>query len=203
MTCSTTELQRHNNIIHGNHASGNIQKDFIKIKYCFTFYENIFKLFIKSSIIWEKCLLLLLKIGNFSYNVKILRCKMIKFIRCLVLFVMISACSAQNNDFMGKEYKLSDVKNDAKITLGFDIKENRFYGDSAVNRYFGTYNVSEDNFVFDSVGSTMMAGPQDMMEIEQQYLQNLAKVKKFKVEENKLFLIFENGEQLIFEEISK
>ena len=42
MTCSTTELQRHNNIKHGIHVEGNIQKDFIKIKSCFDFFENIF-----------------------------------------------------------------------------------------------------------------------------------------------------------------
>ncbi len=38
----TTELQRYNNIKHGIHVEGNIQKDFIKIKSCFDFFENIF-----------------------------------------------------------------------------------------------------------------------------------------------------------------
>ena len=126
-----------------------------------------------------------------------------KFMKLLMLLIFLSACSAQDNTFLGKEYELSDVKDGAKITLGFDVKEKRFYGDSAVNRYFGTYNTSEDNFVFEGVGATMMAGPQNLMEIEQEYLQSLANVKKFKLTGKKLYLCFDNGKELVFNEISK
>ena len=102
----------------------------------------------------------------------------------------------------GKKYELLLNTDEGKITIGFDAKENRFYGQSAVNRYFGIYDADNNELKLGAVGATMMMGPQSLMELEMQYLQDLAKVKKYKLDGKKLYLYTDDGKELVFEEVS-
>ncbi len=126
---------------------------------------------------------------------------MSKILSLLAGILMFSACSAQEPDsFIGKEYKLTQAPNNAEITLGFDGKENRYFGKAAVNNYFGAYTLEGENLSFGPAGATMMAGPEVLMTAEQEYLQFLADVKSYKLEGNKLILTGADGKTLVFEE---
>lgn len=126
---------------------------------------------------------------------------MSKFMSLIAGILMFSACSAQEpNSFIGKEYKLTQAPNNAEITLGFDGKENRYFGKAAVNNYFGAYTLEGENLSFGPAGATMMAGPEPLMTAEQEYLQFLSDVKSYKLEGNKLILTGAEGKTLTFEE---
>lgn len=126
---------------------------------------------------------------------------MSKILSLLAGILMFSACSAQEpNSFVGKEYKLTRAPNNAEITLGFDGKENRYFGKAAVNNYFGAYTLEGENLSFGPAGATMMAGPEPLMTAEQEYLQFLADVKSYKLEGNKLILTGAEDKTLTFEE---
>lgn len=126
---------------------------------------------------------------------------MFKWISSFFCAIMLTACSGQSADsFVGKEYKLKNAPDNAEITIGFDSKENRFFGVSAVNNYFGSYMLNNDKLTLEPAGSTMMAGPEELMKAEQEYLQFLPTVISYKLNGKVLTIVGEAGKELIFEE---
>lgn len=93
--------------------------------------------------------------------------------------------------------------NGAEITLGFDGKDKRFFGRSAINRYFGTYKTEGDRLTFGPAGSTMMAGPGHLMAAEREYMQFLPQVATYRLDGNRLILSKANGESMVFERTGK
>lgn len=75
-----------------------------------------------------------------------------KIVYVLSLLFMITACNGDNTTFENNAYKLRNAKNGAEITLGFDGKDKRFFGRSAINRYFGTYKTEGDRLTFGPAG---------------------------------------------------
>lgn len=115
---------------------------------------------------------------------------------------MAAACSKTTPEtFTGKEYKLTGTELGVEITLGFAADKPRYFGKSAVNRYFGNYTLDGGNLVFGPAGSTMMAGPKEMMEAEQKYLRALGTVKSYKLDGKKLTIETTEGQTLVFDEI--
>jgi len=115
--------------------------------------------------------------------------------------LFLSACSTQTADsFSGKEYKLQNVPENVEITLGFDRVETRFFGVAAINRYFGSYSVEGEVISFGPAGSTMMAGPEELMKAEQEYLRFLPTVSRYKLNGKTLSLFSRDGKELVFEE---
>ena len=84
------------------------------------------------------------------------------------------------------------------ITLGFDATENRVYGSSGVNRYFGSYTQNGTELQFAPLASTMMAGPQKAMEAEQAYLKEMNDVVSFELKGRQLILKTKTNQELIF-----
>ncbi len=123
-----------------------------------------------------------------------------KLLSCIFALILTAACSAQENSFKGKEYKMNDAVNKAEITLGFDKTENRFFG-KVVNNYFGQYEIDGNTIKFGPAGATMMAGPENLMKAESQYLMTLPNVNAFVLEGQKLTLKTSDGKELIFEEV--
>lgn len=123
-----------------------------------------------------------------------------KLLAALAGIFLCAACSSQTDGFAGKEYKLVNAPADATITIGFDGAENRYFGQSAVNRYFGSYTQDGEKIEFGPAGVTMMAGPEPLMQAETQYLQDLAAVKTYKLDGKKLVLTNSDGKELVFEE---
>lgn len=116
---------------------------------------------------------------------------------------LLSACGNDNTTFVDNAYKLRNAKNGAEITLGFDGKENRYFGRAAINRYFGTYKTEGNKLTLGMAGSTMMAGPEPLMAAERDYLQFLPQIVTYRLDGNLLILSKANGESLIFERIGK
>lgn len=125
-----------------------------------------------------------------------------RFLSLAFALLMLGACSkAENNSFIDKEYQLKNAANNAEITLGFEGKDSRFFGKSAVNRYFGSYKLEGELLSFSPAGSTMMMGPRELMEAEQNYLQELSKIKSFKLDGKMLILYTSDNKELVFEQI--
>lgn len=124
-----------------------------------------------------------------------------KMIYAIFALFMIAACSKENSTFAGNEYKMLNTTDNAEITLGFDGKDSRFFGVAAINRYFGTYKTAGNNLTFGPAGSTMMAGPENLMKAESAYLQFLPEVKTFKIDGDKLILSNKDGKEVVFEKI--
>lgn len=118
------------------------------------------------------------------------------------LFFVVACTKAQNNEtFNGKNYSLSGQNNNAEITLGFDNKENRFFGKAAVNNYFGIYAIDGNNISFANMGATMMMGERELMDVEAAYIENMSKVNSYKLDGKKLYLYTGDGKELVFDEI--
>ncbi len=125
-----------------------------------------------------------------------------KLLSLMFALTLTAACSVQENSFKGKEYKMNDAANNAEITLGFDAKESRFFG-RVVNNYFGQYEMDGNTIKFGPAGATMMAGPENLMKAESQYLMTLPTVNSFVLEGQKLTLKTADGKELVFEEVEK
>ena len=113
--------------------------------------------------------------------------------------MVVSGCSGQPA-FKGKSYQLLEAQNNAKVILEFAQDENRYFG-SIVNRYFGTYELDGNKIKFGPAGVTMMMGPEDQMEAEQNYLQILPRIVSYKMSGSNLVLVTNNGQELGFKEI--
>ena len=86
---------------------------------------------------------------------------------------------------------------EANLTLGFD-NEGRIFGFSGINRYFGKADINNGAIVVEPLATTKMAGPQDRMIIEDQYLTILKSAKTIEIKNDSLILTNERGETLIF-----
>ena len=122
-----------------------------------------------------------------------------KFLSLLSAVFLFSACSSSSEEsFVGKEYTLQNTPEQVEITLGFDGAESRFYGNAAVNNYFGTYTLDAQKLTFGPAGATMMAGPEPLMDAEREYLQFLPTVTTYKLEGKELTLQSKDGKELKF-----
>ena len=97
----------------------------------------------------------------------------------------------------GKNMKLQ-MKNEEQITLSFT--ENEINGNAGINNYSGSYKISNDNISIQGIGATEMAGPDNLMKIEGEYLALLENVKKIKlINQKTLVLTTDKRKTLTFE----
>lgn len=98
------------------------------------------------------------------------------YLSVLLLALMFAGCvtggsvagSASLQRAYGKEFILSNMHESMKISIVFE--KDRVYGFSGVNRYSGSYSITKGNVTFTGMASTMMAGPEDAMKAEQDYI---------------------------------
>ena len=88
---------------------------------------------------------------------------------------------------------------DGEITISFD--ENKVNGNSGVNNYFGSFEIKNNSIKIGPVGSTRMAGPENLMKIEFEYLKLLQDSKTIEFNNNLLILTTNDGKVLKFEKI--
>lgn len=69
---------------------------------------------------------------------------------------------------------------DATLTLNFH-QPGQVAGKAACNNYMATYVQDEDSFTITTGGVTMMACPQPLMKLEQQFLDTLGKVSQAQI----------------------
>lgn len=112
----------------------------------------------------------------------------------------------------GAEYKLTEmtvngepvpVPSSPVVTIKFG-DENRVHGRAPVNFYFGAFYLAEDgklHWASPGFGSTMMAGPEDLMSLESKYFQALHGTDRMVLVEQTLTLDNEAGTaRLVFEQ---
>ena len=93
----------------------------------------------------------------------------------------------------GKTYNLGD-----KTTIEFDTKENKVNGNAACNGYSAEYETLTDNRIrFLEIISTKMYC-EGVMDIENQMLTNLTKIKRYEIKADKLYLYGEANVLLTF-----
>lgn len=125
-----------------------------------------------------------------------------KQLTLLLAFIMAltTACGKPDTSLKGKEFTYQESPRDVTITLGFDATENRVYGSSGVNRYFGSYTQNGTELRFSPLASTMMAGPQKAMEAEQAYLKEMNDVVSFELKDRRLILKTKTNQELFFKQ---
>ena len=101
------------------------------------------------------------------------------------------------------KWKLSEMGQtklpEKEITISFD--KNKVNGNSGVNNYFGSYEIKNNSIKIGPVGSTRMAGPENLMKIEFEYLKLLQDSKTIEFNNNLLILTTNDGKVLKFEKI--
>ncbi len=129
-----------------------------------------------------------------------------RMLACAMLLAVVSVgCSnASSSDvsLSGTNWKLvgwsisSQHPSSFEITANFD--EKMVAGKSAVNQYSGTYELSGDGKItLGPLMSTEMAGSEEDMRAENNYINLLTSVKKFAIENGQLLMTDENGNQLL------
>lgn len=88
----------------------------------------------------------------------------------------------------------------ADITLSFDANEMRVNG-QVVNLYNGSYEADGGNIKFSPFASTMMMGPMDAMQTEQDYFQFMTTVETYDLSDGRLTLRNADGKEIVFQQV--
>lgn len=132
-----------------------------------------------------------------------------KFLSLVAILVTLGACTNIQekkvlpepvmtiNEVANVEYQLENIFPNQGLTLGFD-NENRIFGYSGLNRFFGKTEIENGNIKVDPLASTRMGGAKEALIREDQYLSLLKSMTKIQIENGKLILTNDKGEQLIF-----
>lgn len=86
----------------------------------------------------------------------------------------------------------------SNLSLEFDGYKNRAFGMGSCNRFFSNYERNKNNLKFNQLGSTKKLC-QNQMRLESAYFDNLRRVTKYNIIQNKLFLYAGNRIILEFE----
>jgi heat shock protein HslJ len=127
----------------------------------------------------------------------------------VILAILLSACGGDDfdiNSLVGK-WRLASMDGQTTISamresgVTLEIQaDGKFAGQAPVNRYFGQIRLEGKSIKTGPIGSTMMAGPQDMMDAEQAYFRNLGEtLQSASIENAQLVLIAADGKKLVFD----
>lgn len=115
-------------------------------------------------------------------------------------FLSLAACTGADA-IKGNEYVLVKPPYATEITIGFAKDENRYFG-QVLNYYFGNYTLGAKTIKFNMPASTKMAGPENIMKAEDEYLKEISGPLEIKTEGNKLILKNKAGKEFVFEKKS-
>ncbi|MBL7842334.1 MAG: META domain-containing protein [Cyclobacteriaceae bacterium] len=125
-----------------------------------------------------------------------------KTLTLLTVLIMLFACQTQNISLFDTEWKLKTINGkdyssyNPPATLTFTQEESRVSGHAGCNRFFGGYELANDNVSFGQLGATKMFC-EDKMELEDNYLKALEQVKRYRMKGNSLQLL--DGTTVILE----
>lgn len=114
----------------------------------------------------------------------------------ITLAFLLAACNNSENLKVGT-YKMVNSPNNVPITVSFSDDGN--LNAKVVNIIMGEYKAKNGSITITPKGATMMMGPQNEMDAEQKFIQTLPSIKRYKMQGNKLFLILDDGKELILE----
>ncbi len=129
--------------------------------------------------------------------------------KLLLLFLLfcLAACEREfkMSDVAGK-WQLSNMNGQPVVNMrvgGVTLEiqqDGKFAGQAPVNRYFGQIKVEDNILKTGPIGSTMMAGPPENMQAEQQYFQALGEhLKSAKIENGQLVITAMDDKKLVFD----
>ena len=101
------------------------------------------------------------------------------------------------NDLLGKEYSLTNMYEGKEVTIAFPAT-NMIGGKSAVNSYFSEFTLNGDKIAFKALGSTKMAGPEEDMAVENEYLQLLSAADTISLNGDVLTITTTTGTNLVY-----
>ena len=84
----------------------------------------------------------------------------------------------------GKVYHLTAPYKNTEITITFS--GNSFSGFAGVNNYFGNLEIKNNQIFIKDIGRTRMAGPEKLMNIEEDYIKSLQASNKLSVNKKEL-----------------
>lgn len=125
----------------------------------------------------------------------------LKVIATVCSVLALSACGnkVQNPEKL-KGANFVTKSGDTQITLAFAPDEMRING-QVVNLYNASYTADGDNIKFGDMLSTMMMGPMDAMNAEQDYFKFMATVEKYNLNDGKLTLRGADGREMVFTQV--
>ena len=112
------------------------------------------------------------------------------------LIILLGACS-QSDSLKTGTYKMVNSMHNVPVTISFD-KDGNLNG-KVVNVIMGKYEINGNSIAINPTGTTMMMGPEKEMDAEQNFIQALLLVKNFEMQDNKLILKMDNGNDMVFE----
>lgn len=118
-----------------------------------------------------------------------------------ILLTVLFLVSCGKPTLKGNDYVLSTSPENMPISITFSADKNQFYG-KAVNNYFGTYMLNGNQITLSQIGSTRMMGTPAEMAVEDTYFKELSYVRSYRIADNYLVLILENGKELLFDKKS-
>ena len=130
-------------------------------------------------------------------------------VAALTIFGMNQGCSTTRNSVNDQpgltqtvwqlnEIEGSDFENLTKVWLKFENgDEKKVNGYAGCNRFFGTYEISDQNLKFSEMASTRMFCPQ--MELESFFLKRLEDIDRLEIIGSKLRFFDETEEIMIFQ----
>lgn len=89
-----------------------------------------------------------------------------------------------------------DTLPDTEITITL-TEDGKVFGRATVNNYFASWIEAGDLILFSGGGSTMMAGPEEYMKQESDFLDLLKRVRRYEVQDNELILTTFDDLQII------
>ena len=128
-----------------------------------------------------------------------------KKILALFFLLCLTACDGEfKMSAVAGQWQLLTLDGKAMSTdmvVSLDIQEDgKFSGKAPVNRYFGQIKVDGKIIKIGPVGSTMMAGPPENMQLEQEYFKALGdQIKSANVENAKLVITGMDDQKLVYQ----
>ncbi len=113
-----------------------------------------------------------------------------KIILSLLTILVISSCQSRMDidgelkKVNGKIYHLTAPYKNTEITITFS--GNSFSGFAGVNNYFGSIEIKDNQIIIKDIGRTRMAGPEKLMDIEEDYIKSLQASNKLSVNKKEL-----------------
>lgn len=101
------------------------------------------------------------------------------------------------DDLLGKEFALTNMYEGKTVTIAFSAT-NMLGGKSAVNNYFTGFSLEGNKLKLNALASTKMAGPEEDMAIENEYLQILNGADTIALEGDVLTITTTSGTNLIY-----
>ncbi len=113
----------------------------------------------------------------------------------------LTACGDKTpNPEMLKGESFIASNNGTDITLSFDANELRVNG-QVVNLYNGYYEAEGASIKFSPFASTMMMGPVESMQVEQEYFQFMTTVESYDLKDGQLTLKNAEGKEMVFQQV--